>query len=122
MELRLAARRPAVAEARHWVAARAREQEVPEHLLPVVELLASELVANAVLHGPDGGDVTVRTERADGHFQVVVRDESAATPTVRDTPPDVPGGQGMRLVDRLATTWGVEVGPPGKAVWFRVRL
>lgn len=122
MELRLAARRPSVTQARHWVADRARDGAVPEPLLAVVELLTSELVSNAVLHGPADGVVRVRTTLSAGHFTVTVDDETTRTPAVRDDPPDVPGGQGMRLVDRLASTRGVEVSPPGKSVWFRVAL
>lgn len=122
MELRLGAQRQSVARARHWVASHARDDGVPDRLIPLIELLTSELVANAVQHGPADGEVTVRAERADGHFRVLVTDEGGGRPVVRTTPPDVPGGQGMRIVDRLASAWGVEVGPPGTAVWFRVRL
>lgn len=122
MELRLVARRLAVAEARHWVADRARELGLPERLVPVAELLTSELVANAVVHGPAGGKVTVRAERADGDLRVLVCDGSVDAPVLKDTPPEVPGGQGLRLVDRLASAWGVELGPPGKVVWFTIAV
>jgi len=125
MELRLEARRLSVAEARRWVVDRAREHHLDDDKVHVVQLLTSELVANAMMYGPADGEVVVRTERVDGHFGVLVRDENPEPPVVRDTPPDVPGGQGLRLVDRLATAWGVELdvpGAPGKVVWFRVAV
>lgn len=122
MELRLAAQRVSVARARHWVTDRARDESLGEHQVQVVELLTSELVANAVRHGPAGGGVTVRTACADHEFMVLVLDESPEPPVVRHTAPDVPGGQGMRLVDRLASAWGVVVRPPGKTVWFQVHV
>ena len=122
MELRLDARRSSVAQARRWVVERAAEESLDERTTHVVELLTSELVANAMRYGPADGDVVVSAARLDGHFTVAVRDESPEPPVVRNTPPEVPGGQGLRLVDRLATAWGVDAGTPGKVVWFRVRV
>lgn len=122
MELRLDARRSSVAEARRWVVERAREESLDDRATQVVELLTSELVTNAMRHGPADGDVVVSAARLDGHFTVAVRDGSQDPPAVRDTPPEVPGGQGLRLVDRLATSWGVDPGAPGKVVWFRLRV
>lgn len=122
MELRLDARRSSVAQARRWVVERAREESLDDRATQVVELLTSELVANAMMHGPPDGDIVVSTARLDGHFTVAVHDGSPEAPVVRDTPPEVPGGQGLRLVDRLATSWGVDAGGPGKVVWFRLRV
>jgi anti-sigma regulatory factor (Ser/Thr protein kinase) len=45
---------------------------------------------------------------------------------VPDDPPDDPhdeGGRGLRLVERLATSWGVSRRPDGgKVVWCTLRL
>jgi len=90
--------------------------------VPVVELLTSELVSNAVLHGPRQGWVTVRAVRRNSQFTVAVTDQSPDPPVVRTTDADVPGGQGMRLVDRLSNAWGVQLDATGKAVWFRLRI
>src|SRR5450756_784852 len=122
MELRLEAQRPAVAVARHWVAQCARDEQLPPQLVPVVELLTSELVSNAVLHGPRQGCVTVQAIRQNSQFTVAVTDQSPDPPVVRTTDVDVPGGQGMRLVDRLSSAWGVQLDATGKAVWFQVLL
>jgi hypothetical protein len=29
-------------------------------------------------------------------------------------------GRGLLLVDSLASAWGVDASPPGKAVWFQL--
>jgi anti-sigma regulatory factor (Ser/Thr protein kinase) len=121
MELRLAAQRSAVRVARRWVVRCADAAAVPAAVVPVLELLTSELVANAVVHGPSDGVVTVRAEPRGGEFLVRVGDEAQGLPAVLDNGPDVPGGQGVRLVDTLATEWGVEMHRDGnKTVWFRL--
>ena len=108
--------------ARAWVVARAREHGVPPPTMQVVELLTSELVANAVIHA--GGPGIVLHAGTDAEcFAVAVTDRSEAQPVLRGTGPEIPGGQGMRLVDRLAESWGVDAAPDGgKSVWFRVPL
>ena len=82
------------------------------------ELLASELVTNAVMHGR--GNVQVVMEYGAEGLAVTVTDEEPAPPVVTETPPSATGGRGMRLVEVLASSWGVKPGPPGKAVWFRL--
>ena len=120
MELRLPARRGAVVMARRWALRHARELGVAETVLPVVELLTSELVANAVRHGGPA-DVSVRLTLAAGALTVAVTDGSDDLPVTRTTGPEVPGGHGMRLVARLAAASGVEPHRGGgKTVWFRV--
>lgn len=120
MELRLEARRTAVGAARHWVVGRARADGVPGPVVEVVELLTSELVANAVVHGPPDGRITVRASAGGGRFTVSVTDESTDTPVPRRTAPEVPGGHGLRLVERLADGWGIDLHSGGKSVWFAV--
>ncbi|WP_454048698.1 ATP-binding protein [Cellulomonas sp. Marseille-Q8402] len=119
MELRVPPQRGAVWVARHWTTDRARDCGVRPDLLPDIALLTSELVGNAVVHGP-GGDVEVRFSVLGGQVVVEVSDDSPDPPEVRDTGPDTPGGQGMRLVSMLATRWGHRARPEGrgKTVWF----
>lgn len=85
---------------------------------PVAEnavLLTSELCTNCVVHARTDYVLRVRAADADG-VRVEVRDDDPALPTVTER------GRGMRLVDALATDWGVErVGGEGKVVWFEVR-
>jgi anti-sigma regulatory factor (Ser/Thr protein kinase) len=118
--LRLDVARRSVSAARQWVMAQARERGVPLQAARLIELLTSELVANAVLHG-SGRSIDLHVADHGDFFTVSVTDGSDAMPVLRSTGPDVPGGHGMRLVDRLSAGWGVDAVPDGgKTVWFRV--
>jgi anti-sigma regulatory factor (Ser/Thr protein kinase) len=89
-------------------------------VVPVVELLTSELVANAVLHGASS-QVHVHAGLADGFFAVAVTDACDDLPVRRTTGPEVPGGHGIRLVERLAASSGVDTHEGGgTTVWFSV--
>lgn len=122
MHLVIPARRGAVPAARHWVLGVATRAGLDAELVAVVNLLTSELVANAVLHGA-GRDVDIRVGVGDGLFTVAVSDTGDRLPVVRTTGPEVPGGQGMRLIDMLATRWGVDPRPTGgKTVWFTLAV
>ncbi len=123
MELHLDHDRRSVTYARRWVLRQAAEAGVRGDAQAVVELLTSELVANAIHHGPPEGRITVEAGVVDGHLQVTVFDESRADPVVRDPPPTEAGGRGMMLVDLLATAWGTTPrAEGGKGVWFTVSL
>ena len=123
MELRLPAQRSAVRAARHWVVSQARAAGVPAPRVPLIELLTSEVVANAVVHGDAHDLLTVSAERLDGGFRVGVTDGAPGLPVLRETGPEVPGGHGVRLVDTLAAAWGVEPrSEGGKTVWFRLTV
>jgi two-component sensor histidine kinase len=82
------------------------------------ELLASELVTNAVTHGC--GHVQVVMEYGTDGLAVTVTDEEPTPPVITEAPPSATGGRGMRLVDVLSSSWGVVPGRPGKGVWFRL--
>jgi anti-sigma regulatory factor (Ser/Thr protein kinase) len=84
----------------------------------VAVLLVSELVTNALVHG--GPPVELRATRTPEGLRVEVRDNAPDQPVIRDTPLDVPGGQGLRLVDALASRWGWVTAGVGKAVWFEI--
>ena len=119
MRLRTDARRGSIRLARHWVRGHTEDHGAPPDVVAVVELLTSEIVANAVLHG--AGEVVVDLTLDAGGITVSVSDEGDGMPVTRTTGPEVPGGQGVRLVDRLASRWGVDPVPSGgKVVWFRV--
>ncbi|WP_188484535.1 ATP-binding protein [Cellulomonas carbonis] len=101
-------------------------QELGAHpdTLPVVELLASELVTNAVKFGGDGGQVALSVSAAEGLLRIEVSDDSTTPPRVDDDRPAHLGGHGMKLVELLATDWGVvRTGPTdGKTVWMTMPL
>lgn len=83
-----------------------------------VALLTSELVTNAVLHAGTEFDVTV--VRDDRHVRVGVKDGDRRLPQPATTSHDASTGRGLRLVDAMASAWGVEDRPDGKFVWFEV--
>jgi anti-sigma regulatory factor (Ser/Thr protein kinase) len=87
-----------------------------------VELMASELIANAVIHA--GTPVTVSARRRGDVVRVEVTDESSGRPRVKRHSAASPTGRGLHVVEALATTWGIDPAPtgPGKTVWFELRL
>jgi anti-sigma regulatory factor (Ser/Thr protein kinase) len=81
-------------------------------------LIVSELVTNAIKHGP-GGPVTLRMRRRDGYVSGEVEDHGRGLIELRDGGDPGSGGFGLRLVDAVSDRWGVD---PGQArVWFEVR-
>ena len=86
----------------------------------ITELLASELVSNAVVHV--GHPMTIRICRQINRIRVEVKDESRQLPSLEIPDPlDQQHGRGVFLVDALATNWGAEVDPEhGKTVWFEL--
>ncbi|HEX4863536.1 MAG TPA: ATP-binding protein [Acidimicrobiales bacterium] len=79
-------------------------------------LLLSELLANVALHAhtPCSVTVTATPER----LKVEVEDGSPVLPRVQHFAIDTTTGRGLRLVDQLAESWGVEPRMSGKQVWF----
>jgi serine/threonine-protein kinase RsbW len=115
--------RRSVTYARRWVLRQAAAAGVHGDTQAAVELLTSELVANALEHGPRDGVITVETVTADGHFEVAVTDEGPGIPVVQRPPPNAEGGRGVMLIDMLAASWGSRPNEDGgKAVWFRVAV
>lgn len=82
------------------------------------ELVASELVANAVLHG--WGHVAFRLRETDDGLCIEVEDANPAPPVVTAGHANRSGGYGMRIVERLAD-WGWRPAGSGKLVWARLR-
>jgi anti-sigma regulatory factor (Ser/Thr protein kinase) len=109
-----------VAAARREVVRLARQWRIPftEERFEDLELLADEVVANAVRHTRAPCTVTVRWTGA--RVRVEVADASPRRPKPRKGPPDAEGGRGLVLVDALAADWGTSDAPAGKVVWFEV--
>ena len=85
----------------------------------ITELLASELVSNAVVHV--GHPMTIRICRQIDRIRVEVRDESRQLPSLETPDPTNEHGRGVFLVEALAANWGAEVDPEdGKTVWFEL--
>ena len=91
---------------------------VLEDLLAVV----SELVNNAVEHGPKR-PITVTLVQGDESIHGEVSDQgnpAAAIPRIKDSTSDGPEGLGLTLVDRLTAGWAVYEGSTN--VWFELPL
>jgi anti-sigma regulatory factor (Ser/Thr protein kinase) len=82
-----------------------------------IELVATELVTNAYLHGDQPVEFHLRAGERDGMIRVEVFDGGAAMPMVRH--PDVRtfNGRGMLLVEAFSQRWGVTAQDDGKTVW-----
>jgi anti-sigma regulatory factor (Ser/Thr protein kinase) len=86
----------------------------------VALILVSELSSNVVVHA--GTDMTVSVAcDPDRHVvHIEVEDGSATIPAMQDRGRMSTSGRGLRLVDALATRWGVRPLAHGKAVWFEL--
>jgi len=82
------------------------------------ELVVSELVANAVLHG--WGAVELRLFDTGDGLRIEVEDANPAPPVKLDGHAHGVGGYGVQIVDRLAD-WGWRAADEGKIVWARLR-
>ncbi|GAB1339118.1 SpoIIE family protein phosphatase [Streptomyces sp. E-15] len=113
----------ALTHARHLIRAAVRAWGAREQV-DEIELVADELMTNALLHTEGSAIVTLRAldGSAERRLRVEVEDSSSALPRRRDAGRDGVSGRGLLLVDRLADSWGVEARGGGKAVWCEFRL
>ncbi|WP_432483200.1 ATP-binding protein [Kineococcus esterisolvens] len=88
-------------------------------LRPQAELIVSELVTNAVLHGKPPVRLALDCEGAEG-VTISVSDGDPGTPEMRRASPGAAHGRGLQLVDVLSDEWGVRTRPGGKTVWSRL--
>jgi DNA-binding NarL/FixJ family response regulator len=88
-------------------------------VLDVVNLLVSELVTNAVVHGGSEADVSVILTPSALRFEVGDRDEFI--PAAKGPNDDwATSGRGLALVDAMAQAWGIQKVKGGKVIWFEV--
>lgn len=96
-------------------------QDVTPEIRATVELLVSELATNCIRHTDSSFELTVIQLRHE--IRVEATDYDAGKPTMRSPKPTDPSGRGLRIVDALATAWGVEHrSAQGKTVWFTVAV
>jgi serine/threonine-protein kinase RsbW len=120
-EIVVQAERSAPRAARHWVMRAVAAAGIGGSANQVVELLTGELVANAVVHGPPDGAVTVGIRIDGAAVRVLVSDVGGGVPTVGHPEPTDASGRGLALVEALSTDWGTISRPDGKTVWFEVQ-
>jgi anti-sigma regulatory factor (Ser/Thr protein kinase) len=90
-----------------------------EGLVDDAQLVASELVTNAVVHA--GSACRLELRLAPTGVWIGVRDFGGGEPARRE--PDLTGGRGLLVVERLSDSSRVEWDEPGpgKTVWCELR-
>jgi anti-sigma regulatory factor (Ser/Thr protein kinase) len=100
------------------------------HVIDTAELVASELVTNAV-RATGAADLNLKAEHVIGvqvrilgvNLYVEVWDNNPAAPVRRESTDDDEHGRGLLLVNVLANRWGVfRPRDGGKVVWAEVAL
>ena len=108
---------PAVA--RRFVAATCERWRL-HHLSDEAQVIAGELVTNAVRHA--GTDIGLTLSRGRAFLTITVGDRSRRAPTPRIPAPHAVKGRGLMLVGILADGWGTVLHADGKAVWAHLRI
>jgi len=92
-----------------------------DRLLDDAELVVTELVTNALIHGGRRCDVAISF----GHerLRIEVRDDHLGGPEVQAADAQREHGRGLILVSAMADAWGVDPSAAGgKVVWAELRL
>lgn len=98
--------------------ARARRYPLDEELMCCLELLASELIMNAVQHG--GGPNEVSVSWTGARVRVEVSDIDPTDTRPEPAGPEDEHGRGLVIVDALADAWGRRRHRLGKITWFEL--
>ncbi|GCB42951.1 SpoIIE family protein phosphatase [Streptomyces sp. NL15-2K] len=107
----------ALSEARHMIRAAVTAWGARDRAHEV-ELVADELITNALMHTEGSAVVTLRVlTGSDRRLRVEVEDASSALPRRRDAGESGVSGRGLLVVDLLTDVWGVEARGGGKCVW-----
>ncbi|RFS84534.1 GAF domain-containing protein [Actinomadura spongiicola] len=86
-----------------------------ETLTDTVQLLVSELVTNALVHG--AGAIDLRLIKG-LNLLCEVYDDGADLPRLRHADATDESGRGLQLVSHLSSRWGTHRAERGKVVWF----
>jgi serine phosphatase RsbU (regulator of sigma subunit) len=89
-------------------------------LMPTTQLLACELVTNAIRYAE--GPVTLRLIREGATLVCEVADSSPALPRMLHAARDDERGRGLQIVSNFAHRWGARRTPAGKVVWCEQQL
>jgi anti-sigma regulatory factor (Ser/Thr protein kinase) len=112
-----------VTKARRFAAERGRRLGLAEERVQDLELIATELVTNSIVHTPGPGRIAVWQE--DGHVVCEVADPGPlADPLAgrRPADPNEPGGRGLLLVNDLADLVRVHTGTAGTRIRALLRV
>ena len=91
-----------------------------EQLAADAALVVTELATNAVLHA--GSAFSVSLTLSSGAIRISVGDTLPLGPTGGDKQLAATAGHGLGVIAAMATRWGVESVPSGKAVWAELPL
>ncbi len=118
--VRVPADASSVGKIRREIVADLSDRDLPEDLVGEAEIVASELLTNAVRHARPLSDGTIRVRwKIRGEVvEVEVTDGGGAT-VPRPAPRTVwlSSGRGLRIVRALAHEWGVTEDRTGNVVW-----
>lgn len=89
-------------------------------LTDTAQLLASELITNALRHAH--GPIRVHLRVHDAFLRCEVEDADPTGPVPRTAGADAESGRGIELVVALAQTWGSDSTLTGKTTWFELPL
>ncbi|WP_436788725.1 ATP-binding protein [Yinghuangia sp. YIM S10712] len=90
-------------------------------LADTTALLLSELLTNVLLHVGPGAWHLLTLRHHGPYLRVEVRDACTRLPIKHGGDADDEFGRGLKLIECLAHTWGVDAEPHGKTVWFTLR-
>lgn len=82
-----------------------------------VELVATELVTNACVHGRPPAEFRLFLLQGPGRLRMEVSDAGATLPRLMRPGVYDKHGRGLRLVARMSTDWGIARTGTGKVVW-----
>ena len=95
---------------------------IPDEVMPDLELLLTELVANGVRHGGAGVDSPLHLSlesRPPALYVEVINPDHNGVVGKRTPDLDGGGGLGLHIVELIASRWGVRY-EPRTAVWFEL--
>lgn len=87
--------------------------------LQELEIVASELITNAVVHSGTDAVLTCRRTGADG-IELSVCDHGAGDPRMGEISLIATSGRGLQIVDALTDAWGVDRTSGTMTVWARM--
>ncbi len=102
--------------ARHEIVTRAPSDDLSR----TAQLLVTELVANCIRHAdmdPREGQIVLYGRLTADHVRIEVADSGTGFDPDDES---APRGLGLRLLDKLATTWGTAHSDRGFRVWFEI--